>query len=110
MAFPTLSRRAIDIETSNEDNSIKHSIEAGYEFRRPRFTRARRLFKVQYDLLSTADRDLLVTHFNSVGTHTSFTWTDLDSNSFTVFYDAPLSFTRALSGWYKIADITLKEV
>lgn len=110
MAFPTLSRRAIDVETTNEDNAIKHSIEAGYEFRRPRFTRTRRTFKVQYDLLSTADKELLKTHFDSVGTHTSFTWTDLDSNSFSVFYDSPLSFTRALSGWFKVSDIILKEV
>jgi len=110
MAFPTLSRRAIDIDVSYEDNSLKHPIEAGYEFRRPRFTRSRRLFKVQYDLLPTADRDALVSHFGIVGTHTSFTWTDLDSTSYSVFYDSPLNFTRSLIGWYKVADIVLREV
>lgn len=110
MAFPALSRRAIDSNTANEDNGIKHPIEAGYEFRRPRFTRSRRLFTVQYDLLPTADITLLTAHYATVGTHTSFTWTDLDGVPFSVYYDTPLNFKRTLAGWYKIEDIILKEV
>lgn len=110
MAFPTLTRRPMDVDVSNEDNGIRHSIEAGYEFRRPRFTRSRKTFEVPYDLLPTADKVALEAHFAAVGTHTSFTWIDLDGTSFSVFYDQPLKYKRALAGWYKFEPIILRQV
>lgn len=110
MAFPTLSRAHLPIEITPEDNTIRSPFEAGYEHRRPRFTRTRRFLKVSYDMLSTADKDLLVAHFDSVGTHTNFTFTDIDSNNYNVYYDKPIKYSKFVTGWYKFDTIELVEV
>jgi hypothetical protein len=110
MAFPTLSRRPISDSVSYEDNSISHSLEAGYSFRRPRFTRSRRIFEVRYDAMPNVDKLALEAHFDAVGTHTSFTWTDLAGNSHNVYYTKPLSFEFFITGWYKVETIQLMEV
>lgn len=110
MAFPTLSRNPLSVKATYRDNKISGISEDNYVSRRPRVTKEARQWEVTYDLLKTADRDLLVTHYESVGMHTSFSWTDNESVSHTVYYNKPLSFTRVVPGWFKVETLEMTEV
>ena len=100
MAFPTLSRSPLHVNVKYRENKVSGTSEDSYVYRRPRVTRETRIFTVTYDLLPTADRDLLETHYESVGLHTAFSWTDNEENTYTVYYDKPLSFTKQFTGYY----------
>lgn len=110
MAFPTLTRKHLPIKFAREDNIISNSMEAGYENRRARFTRVRRTLTVPFDTMDTTDRDAIITHFNSVGMAMSFTFTDNDSNSYIVYYNKPIEYTKVVTGWWKFEDLELREV
>ena len=109
MAFPSISRDTLSVDVEYVDNKIQGVSEDDYVSRRPRTTRNTKKFMVTYDLLPTADRDALVTHYSSVGMHTAFSWTDNESNTYTVYYNKPLKFRLAFPGWYKIDTIELIE-
>ena len=109
MAFPTLSRSPLKVAVAYRDNKVSGMSEDFYVSRRPRVTKTVRNFSVTYDLLNTADKDLLVTHFESVGLHTSFSWIDNESNTYTVYYNTPLKYTRLVPGWFTIDTLELIE-
>ena len=110
MAFPTLSRRPMKVTRTTVDNTIRNESEAGYDVRKPRFTRVNNKFTVTYDKLPQADITLLEAHFASVGTHTVFDWDDLSGVTYTVYYDAPLEVQNFVPGWFIISAFTLKEI
>lgn len=110
MAFPTLSRRPVDIDITPEDNVIKSPKEAGYSQRRPRHTRVRNTLVVTYDLLPEADKILLVAHQELVGCHDSFVFTDADGNNYTVYYLSKSKRKRTVTGWWQFAPLTMREV
>lgn len=110
MAFPTLSKRPIDITRTGKDEAIRVSFEGGYEHRRPRYTRDTYKYTVTYDLLPSADIALLKTHWEEVGCGTLFTWQDKEGVSHSVYYDEPLSWQFFVTGWYKLDPIKLHEV
>jgi len=110
MAFPSLSRRPSKIQKSARDNAIKKEFGQGYEHRRPRFTRPVYDFLVSYDLLPTADVDLLIAHYEEVGMYASFDWADREGNVFEVYYDEPIEYDFAVEGWYQVKAIKLKGV
>ena len=102
MAFPTLSRRPLKASATYEENLVSSDAEAGYEHRRKKFTRTRQPLEVMYDLLPTADRDLLMDHFLIVGQYTAFDWTDLEGNVHSVFYAKPPKWESAgFSGYFQ---------
>jgi len=89
MAFPSLSVEPTypySIKTVEADQGITTKAEFGYVHGRSRFTKKRKQFHLSYKDMIDADQVLLEAHFENVGIHTSFTWTDKDSNSFTVRY------------------------
>lgn len=110
MAFPGLSRRPAKESYTYVDNTVSYDSEGGYTHRRPRYTRKKRKFEVVYDLLPTADRDLLKAHYEEVGRHTSFVWTDKLGAQYTVYYDKPLKDEREIDGWYRFDSIELLEL
>ena len=109
MAFPTLSRRPKEVQIAYEANVIKSQFEAGYEHKRKKFTKTRKKWSLNYDLLPEADRDLLLTHFDDVGEYTAFNWTDQDSVVQVVYYNKPFEFTRPIPDWYQFGTIELQE-
>ena len=109
MAFPTLTRRPALVSSEPEENKVTSDAEAGYEHRRKKFTKTRKFFKVTYDKLSTADRDAIMSHFDTVGEYTPFAWTDLEDNVWTVFYDKPPKFESFIPGWFTFDVLEFKE-
>ena len=95
-AFPSLS---VDpnypITVTRVDSAIRSPFDGGYEHRRPRYTRDRKRFILQYNALTTDDKDTLQTFLDSTrGTADSFTWTypnipndDYANQDFTVYFD-----------------------
>ena len=76
-AFPTLSRAPLmNEEETLEDSTIRDPMESGAVFARPRFSRMRRTFAVNYELLTETDRDTLRTFTQTNGGWNSFTFTD----------------------------------
>lgn len=87
MAFPTLSvNPTYPYSTRPEDNGLTSEAEYGYIHGRMRYTRNRETFKVRYEDLTNADKALLKTHIDTVGKHTSFSWTDPLGTAHTVRY------------------------
>jgi hypothetical protein len=75
--FPTLSRAPLmNEEETLEDSTISDKMENGAVFTRPRFSRMRRTWKVNYKALTIADRDLLRTHAQTVGGFSNFNFVD----------------------------------
>lgn len=111
MAFPTLTdNNILSFSIEEENNVISSPLDAGYELRRPRFTRTRKTLSVDYEILPTTDKEALMTHYNTVGLATSFTYTDKDSVSYTVYYATPLKYKRVMPGWWKFETIVFREV
>ena len=76
-AFPTLSRAPLmNEEETLEDSTIRDSMENGAVFTRPRFSRMRRSWKVNYKACSVADRDALRTFAQTVGGSLNFNFID----------------------------------
>ena len=63
-------------EESFEDSTLRDKMENGAVFARPRFTRMRRTWKVNYKAMPVADRDALRTFVNTVGGWTNFNFVD----------------------------------
>lgn len=111
MAYPTFSQYSIlSISFELENNVISSPLDAGYELRRPRFTRSRKTISVDYEILSTSDKEALLTHYNTVGLATSFTFTDVNNNSYTVYFTQPLKYKEVMPGWWKFETIVFREV
>lgn len=63
-------------EETLEDGTISDKMENGAVFTRPRFSRMRRTWKVNYKACPVADRDALRTFAMSVGGWENFTFID----------------------------------
>lgn len=108
MAFPNLSRGPKTVDVDFEDNEIKSKFEAGYQLKRKRFTKTRKKFTVEYDILYSADKDLILAHFAEVGTYTAFLWTDMRGAEYIVFYDKKPKYIN-VSGYFQFEAFNLME-
>lgn len=118
-AFPTLSRppsHPIDPDGEAEDVILRSPQEAGYEQTRPRTTRARRNFGVNYVGIEPADEALLrafeITTLRNGAD--SFTWTHpISGTTYTVRLNpAPIKWsrTRGKAGGVVTASFKIREV
>ena len=111
MAFPTLSDTPLSIEVTPIDNSIRNETEAGYEIRRKRYSRQKHSFALKYQMLYEDDKDLLLNFYNNYGTVLSFNWTNHQTGqTHLVYLDEPLSYSRAIPGWWNFDTIKMIEV
>ena len=111
MAFPTIAPPTkITIQPSF--NTISAEFDGGYESTRERNTRDRKTFKIDFNLLTRTDKDLLIAHFDSVRGSTPFDWTNIDDNEvYTVRYSkAPSTPTLASTPDRFNISIEVKEV
>ena len=113
-AFPTLSATPIYPLTPNgelEDNIIRSPYTAGYEQSRPRFTRARRIFGLNYNLQAAdeallRDFELTTLHYGA----DSFTWVHpISGLTYVVQLTAPIKFGEESYGLCAVS-LTIKEV
>lgn len=112
MAFPSLYRKPLEIDVKYREEPITGTSEDFYIYRRPRVTRNVRVFIVSYGPIPVTDCDLIDTHYKSVGTHTAFSWTDKEKNTYTVYYNKPFQFIRIVPtnpGWCTIEPLELIE-
>lgn len=63
-------------EETWEDSALKDKMENGAVFARPRFSRMRRTWKINYKACPVADRDVLRTFMASVGGWGAFSYVD----------------------------------
>lgn len=110
MAFPTITTRPLNFTKTAKDNSIRVTFEGGYEHRRQRFTRNVYIYTLTYDLLEAATITAIKDHYDSVGTGTSFSWTDPDNIAHTVYYDSPPSWQSVFPGWYRLQPLNFSEL
>jgi len=115
-AFPTLSRAPslpLDPDGEIEDVVLRSTFEAGYEQTRPRTTRARRSFGINYRALKSADEALLrafeITTLRNGAD--AFTWTHpISGTSYTVRLAAPIQFRRQQTATLTDAVLKFREV
>lgn len=115
-AFPTLSEAPgfpLDPDGEIEDVILRSSAEAGYEQTRPRSTRARRAFGVNYNALSDADvatlRTFEITTLRNGAD--SFTWTHPVSGAvYTVRLAGPIKYAKNVVRNYSGVHFALREV
>lgn len=116
MAFPTLSQvPAVPIAPDGEleDVILRTPTDAGYVQTRPRFTRARRTWGLNYPALSNADADIL-RDYERLTLHNGadpFAWTHpISSVVYTVQLAGPITYARDFSENVTAASFTLQEV
>lgn len=114
--FPALSKPPsvpMDPDGQIDDGVLRSNAEAGYEQTRPRFTRARRSWGVNYKGLPNADVATLRS-FERVTLHwgaDAFAWTHpLGDGTFTVRLTGPMRFSRPSTGVTADVSFTIKEV
>lgn len=97
MAYPTLTVNPnFPIDESEEDIAIKSKFEAGYQAARARNTNPRKNFKINYTMLSLADKTSLKNHWDSVKNITPFDWTHpVTATVYTVRFQSPFTFQNA---------------
>jgi hypothetical protein len=94
MAFPTLSKLpAYPLSITKEDHILKSPLTAGYQHRRPKFTRRRKMFPpVVYKDMTDADKSALDSFEDGEGLG-AFAWTDPHSSTqYTVYLAGPIAF------------------
>lgn len=114
--FPTLSRAPslpLDPDGEIEDVVLRSPMESGYEQTRPRTTRARRSYGLNYNNLKSADVALLrafeITTLRNGAD--SFTWTHpIYSTSHTVRLAGPIKFARTRAPTLHDVSMQLREV
>jgi phage-related protein len=105
--FPTLSESypSYPVVENREDSVLRSSFEGGYVQTRPRFTRVRKKWQINYKLLSSADRTLIANFFDTTvnGGADAFTWTcPLDLTAYSVRFTAPPIFSYSSYGRWDI--------
>lgn len=114
--FPTLSRAPsfpLDPDGEIDDVILRSPAEAGYEQTRPRTTRVRRTFGLNYKVLGDADVALLRTFEITTLRNgaDSFSWTHpLSAIVYTVRLAVPIKFARTQVGTYSDVALKLREV
>ncbi|MHB0925887.1 MAG: hypothetical protein ACYC1F_05230 [Gallionellaceae bacterium] len=114
--FPTLSCSPsfpLDPDGEIEDVVLRSPFEGGYEQTRPRSTRTRRTFGLNYKALNNADVALLrafeITTLRNGAD--SFTWTHpLSATSYTVRLTGPIKFAKQQVSTHSAVALTLREV
>lgn len=98
----------------HRSNTVSSGMEDGYEITRPRSTRRPgRIFSSGFTEITNADKALLESFWEGVGTYQLFTWTDPTSGvERTVRFDGELDFSYEGIGGYHlwIVKFDLKEV
>lgn len=93
MAFPTLTRNpTYPLSEETEDMVIRDSSEAGYEATRPRFTKRRRIWTLNYERMSDTDLSSLESFFAGDAAYGSgiFSWTNpVNSTAYNVRMTPP---------------------
>lgn len=110
MAFPTLSYRSI--QTEFEDIGIKSKMENGRVISRKRFTKSRKTFTVSINIINQSTLDQLLTHFNEVGTYSTFTFLNpIDDVSYTVRFQSPIQYSKDanIPNYYSVNSFKLVE-
>jgi len=114
--FPVLSRvpgYPLDPDGELDDAAVRSPFDAGYEQTRPKFTRARRTWGINYRNLPDADVAILrafelVTLVNGSD---SFTWVHpLTGDSYGVRLTAPIKYARTTAPGVADASFTIREV
>ena len=116
--FPTLSIPPIyplKEKWGDDDQTIKSKTESGYIITRSRYTRNRKVFTVNYENITAADKALLDTFLDTVNGLTDyFTWVHPASGvSYTVRFDEIPEFSLTMyegSSYYYSVEFTLREV
>lgn len=65
--FPTIAAPNIPIKITTDDPAIRTDAEGGYEMTRPRYTRIRKTFGLEWVALTNADYLLLKAHYEAMG-------------------------------------------
>lgn len=105
-----LSRHPLNESFEYLDPKIESPTDGMYDSTRPMNTRLRKLYTVTYDFLPQVDIDLIVAHYESVRTSTSFVWIDYNGASHTVTYVEPLKVGFVVNGYQSIEPLQFKEV
>ena len=108
MSFPTLTKNPSAIDEKSTVNIIKNQFDGGYKQVRERFSRDIKDFTVTYAALNEADKNALLSHYDTVRGSTPFTWVNVDnSTSYTVRYTDSID-VKADAQMPKLYAITLK--
>ena len=111
--WPSIATPNLPLEEISTTSTIRSPYEAGYVNTRPRWTRARKVFVLRWNALSSSDFTTLRTFFEDTvnGGGDSFTWTQpVTSTSYTVrFAQDNLRFSTVTSDRYK-GSVILEEV
>lgn len=93
-----------------EDNTIRSEFEGGYEHTRPRFTRNRKTFGLNYRYITDADKTTIENLFNAVRGADMFTWLHPKTNSaHIVRFVEPPKFEYVQFGYWN-ANLILRAV
>lgn len=108
--FPTIQPPSYPLKNKIEDVSLQSTMENGITISRPKFTRARETFNLQWNALPANDFSLLRTFFKTVvyGGSQSFQWTypqivgdPYAGQAFAVrFAGGTIEFTTSTPGYY----------
>lgn len=115
--FPTISKPEDSkyFTETQMDPAMVAEFEGGYEFRRPRYTRApRKLLTTGFTQITDADKDILQSSYDAQqGASGAMDYTHpVNANVMSVYYSAPMMFTYVGIGGYHKWDvkIQLKEI
>lgn len=112
--FPTLSiYPSFPLDEQREDATIRSQFEAGYEHTRPRFTRARYTWIVNYNMLPSTDKTTLEAFVTTVREGADvFNWTNpVDSAAYSVTFSQIPKYSCTLKnedGTYFDCDFQLR--
>jgi len=108
--FPNIQQPSYPLKNKVEDVSLQSTMESGITISRPKFTRARETFTLQWNALPAADFYLLRTFYKTAvyGGSQSFQWTYPQINgdpysgqAFSVrFTGGVIEFTTSSPGYY----------
>ena len=106
MLFPTLSVKPVSpLNHTSEDAVIRDQKDAGYVSTRPRFTRVRRNYTVNYTDVPQIDADLLddFYHIDCANGSVMFDWTHPNGSVITCRFNSPIQFSNVYFGYYNVS-------
>lgn len=112
LSFPDVTAPDYPLKETFEDNLIKSSMENGVVKTRPRFTKARRSFELEWSSLDSDSKELLEQFFLSKTKCGSlpFKWMHPHTEkTYNVRFDGPPTFSLKFTDYWQ-ASIKLQEV
>lgn len=106
MNFPELSvKPASPLNYTSEDAVIRDQKDAGYTSTRPRFTRVRKNYTVNYTDMPQSDVDLLDDFYYNTCANGSvmFDWTHPSGAIITCRFKGPIQFSNVYYGYYNVS-------